>query len=327
MLYCAQCPGSSFTTREDLATHYKTSSQWHPYCWKCDVDFDDAERFDKHLLANHNPYTCFYCSLRFGSEGAMEQHVLAKHARFRCEVCDSGFETEIGRNRHYRDSSAHPTCSKCGCGCEDCESLRKHERDTHSQLACPPPSGQSVYVDGLDGHYLESPNYLTCSYCLVAFEDRFSCEEHIDSVHSGLQTCSLADRGVVTPEYLYMGSSDYRGDGSNDMECDRGSGDVGEDVVRSNVHRDGVNFFKLSDSIDHLFAICCQVLNSRIDRRKCSGVILTVKAARTSNCNLNTSQLQRKTTANNTWNSVNTVCTRIARHGPPCFLYQIVQKW
>jgi len=218
MFYCAQCPGSSFTTREDLTTHCKTSSQWHPYCWKCDVDFDDAERFDKvsfliyqsgrmlnalnlqHLLNDHRLYTCFYCSLRFGSEGTMERHVLAKHARFRCEVCDSGFETEIGRNRHYRDSSAHPTCLKCGCGCEDRESLSKvyqgqtgvnvgrlliivpisklqHERDTHPQLDCLPPSDQLAHVDGLDGHYLESPNYLTCSYCLVAFEDRFSYQE------------------------------------------------------------------------------------------------------------------------------------------------------
>jgi len=243
----------------------------------------------QHLLDNHRLYTCFYCSLRFGSEGAMERHVLAKHARFRCEVCDSGFETEIGRNRHYRDSSAHPTCSKCGCGCEDRESLRKvyqrqhgvnvgrlliivpiselqHERDIHPQLACPPHGSQLVNVDGLDGHYLESPNYLTCSYCLVEFEDRFSYEEvssrflsqmsiarspdhltltcqHIDSVHSGLQTCSLADRGGATLEYLYIGPSDYQGDGSNDMECDRGLGDADEGVVRSNVHRDSVNFF------------------------------------------------------------------------------------
>jgi hypothetical protein len=274
----------------------------------------------QHLLVNHRLYTCFYCSLRFRSEDAMEGHVLAKHARFRCEVCDSGFETEIGRNRHYRDSSAHPTCSKCGCSCDDHESLRKvyqrqtgvnvgrlliigptvselqHERDTHPQLACPPRSGQLVYVNGIDGHDLESPSYLTCSYCLVTFENRFSYKEvssrclsrmsteptpnhltftcqHIDSVHSGLQTCYLAKVGA-TPEYLYMGPSDYRGDSSNDMECDRGLGDMDEDVVRSTVHRNSVNFFKLSDSIDHLFAICFQVLSSGIDRRRYSGVIL-----------------------------------------------------
>lgn len=46
MFYCAQCPGSRFETREVLATHYKTSSQWHPYCWKCDMEFADEKLFD-----------------------------------------------------------------------------------------------------------------------------------------------------------------------------------------------------------------------------------------------------------------------------------------
>jgi len=144
-------------------------------------------------------------------------------------------------------------------------SNRQHEKDAHPQLACRLCDGRLVYIDELEGHYLESKNYPTCSSCLVGFQDQFSYEEvgshflswgsreqlrhltcqHIDSLHPELQKCSLAYPASTIPEYHSEDPPEYphpvSGEDSNDMECSHDSRDVDEEsVVTTNLY--GIRF-------------------------------------------------------------------------------------
>lgn len=138
MLSCDHCPEVSFVNRQHLHFHYKSSSDWHPYCSDCDLCFVDEIELEevgeilcwrycnstdktwKHAAdENHTLSRCFYCSRNFISDNELQRHISARHSRYRCDACDEGFETEVGLNRHYRSSFAHPSCQECGRGFYD----------------------------------------------------------------------------------------------------------------------------------------------------------------------------------------------------------------
>ncbi|KAF9057190.1 hypothetical protein BJ165DRAFT_1520570 [Panaeolus papilionaceus] len=119
MPVCPQCDNRSFTNKEALLQHIRSSSAWHPFCGICDRRFTSTTAFNAHMTAKHPP-------------------------TWDCALCERSYHAEFALEDHYRGSNAHPNCSACGQGFFDIAA-----RDEHHRVAHVPAPVSTVETDGL----------------------------------------------------------------------------------------------------------------------------------------------------------------------------------
>ncbi|KIM42146.1 hypothetical protein M413DRAFT_128042 [Hebeloma cylindrosporum] len=173
MPVCPQCDNRSFSNKEALLQHMKSSSAWHPFCSICDRRFVSQPAFDAHMAAKHPP-------------------------TYDCTTCNRSFHAPFALEDHYRGATAHPNCGRCGRGFKDDAACAEHHRTAHPKSACIPCTGGSstpflVYDDILDQHYWDSPNHPSCTLCSKGFKDTELFNQHRPEAHPELycRPCGL----------------------------------------------------------------------------------------------------------------------------------------
>ncbi|KAF7966982.1 hypothetical protein HWV62_39013 [Athelia sp. TMB] len=208
MLRCTQCPDEFFLSKAERDSHFKTSGVWHPYCWDCDLYFDNDAELDEHTSRRHHLHHCFYCSLGFLSKEAVDKHTLAKHGKFICIPCDEGFETEVGMGRHYRISPRHPNCQKCGQGFKDKDILSR-TKGHHRGLADASSEPEPIHIVV----QRESLPIAPGEYEIEDSED--SASWHASCATEEKTESSLGDE---EEEDYFDDASDYPNDTESDLE-------------------------------------------------------------------------------------------------------------
>ncbi|CAA7269312.1 unnamed protein product [Cyclocybe aegerita] len=189
MPICPQCDNRTFSNKEALLQHMRSSSAWHPFCSQCDRRFVSQTAFDAHMAAKHPP-------------------------TFDCTTCNKSFHAQFALEDHYRGSQAHPNCVRCGRGFFDEPAREEHLQTAHPKSPCPPCGGIIIYDDALDQHYLTPKITLlardapgdsetkiriestsrrviptcTAQHCGVGCLDDAALELHIEMVHAPTPT-------------------------------------------------------------------------------------------------------------------------------------------
>ena len=206
---CEFCE-EKFRSKRDLLLHMKTHGKKHR-CSKCDKEYADLGRLEKHLRQNHcndeteggQSFSCSTCSRKFGSKETFAYHIRYVHTQVRpfvCKLCMNSFKTYkylklhislyhangyTGRVKVGKAKAKQKVCSYKSV--IDFMKMKKAENKTAPELskeapqlriACPDCNKLLTSVTSFYAHKVLHKDPKVCTKCNAVFPWKWHLNKH-----------------------------------------------------------------------------------------------------------------------------------------------------
>ncbi|XP_045783338.1 PR domain zinc finger protein 5-like [Maniola jurtina] len=134
------------------------------YCPNCELNFLDANEYEKHKSKCKRKHTCTYCSATFQRNDHLKRHIISLHSNTKfniCPVCNEDCKSYESLLKHIK---THPNDTSLNC--RDCQQEFKSLYDLVVH--------ESRHL-WLDSH--------SCTYCSKIFKRRDHMLRHIQTLH------------------------------------------------------------------------------------------------------------------------------------------------
>ncbi|EGO30090.1 hypothetical protein SERLADRAFT_491696 [Serpula lacrymans var. lacrymans S7.9] len=205
---CGSCD-RIFNSRIGLEMHTASKHKGYP-CSSCESSFDSQSALEEHAETHILPCTCSICNRAYSSQRSLEEHAVTEHMcsichegdfytpvallehlaehqlSYPCPSCNLKYGTQEELERHYIEApnDVHPTCRRCPFAFKDEVDYAIHLQTAHPKLPCN-SCGETLYVEEMQRHYLDSSRHPTCVICNVGFIDQrtFTTTQHGEFLH------------------------------------------------------------------------------------------------------------------------------------------------